>query len=185
MNGGAQPLRQLLDERDIRTVLALYCRGVDRMDLDIVRQCYHHDATDHHGTFHGGLEEFLPWLNRVLGRYTSTWHVLGQSLMEFHPAHPDVARVETYGFAVHRTDGGGAKLNLVVGFRYLDRFERRDSSTWRIAERVGTTEWVQEIPREQQWPISESMISGSRDGTDVVQSDWSSDPWPWPPRTRE
>lgn len=173
----ASELRRLLDERAIRDVLAGYCRGIDRMDADLVRSCYHPDATDHHGSFAGDVDEFMIWVWRVLGRYDATTHLLGQILVEQQPEDADVARVETYGVATHRTAGGDQKLNLTVGFRFIDRFERRSVDgrvpQWRIAARFATTEWVQAIPAEQWWPIPPTMATGARDGTDPVQEPWS------------
>ncbi|MEI6002085.1 hypothetical protein H3V53_34635 [Paraburkholderia bengalensis] len=31
-----------------------YCRGIDRIDWDLVRTCYHPDAFDEHGSSGGG-----------------------------------------------------------------------------------------------------------------------------------
>ncbi|MCW2526204.1 MAG: hypothetical protein JWM76_1064, partial [Pseudonocardiales bacterium] len=33
-------IQNLLDERDIRRVIYDYARGIDRMDLELVRGCY-------------------------------------------------------------------------------------------------------------------------------------------------
>ncbi len=165
----APELRRLLDEREIRDVLARYCRGVDRMDAGLVRSCYHDAAVDHHGSFHGNIDEYMRWLWRVLSRYTSTMHFLGNILVEFAPARADLARAETYGIAFHRTDGGPLAGNLIVGFRFIDRFERRPGS-WRIAHRVATTEWA--YTPDRHWPIPPDMLRGSRDRTDPVYADW-------------
>src|SRR5438309_5367068 len=112
----------LLAERDIRNVVLRYCRGVDRMDRDLVRSCYHADATDSHGGFEGGAEEFVEWVWRVLGRYDMTMHFVGNILVEVDDTQADRATCESYGIAFHRTDNGGAAGNLTTGFRYVDRF---------------------------------------------------------------
>ena len=83
-------------EEDVRQVLDRYCRGVDRIDLDIVRGYYHPDATDDHGAFKGGVEPFLEWIGRLLPRYGVTTHSLTNILVEHHPTRDDVVRVETY-----------------------------------------------------------------------------------------
>ena len=83
-------VRELLDERAIRAVVLRYCRGVDRMDRELVRSCYHDDATDSHGSFVGTVDEFLDWAWRLLGRYTTTMHFVGNLLVELHPTDPDV-----------------------------------------------------------------------------------------------
>ena len=95
-------VQRLLDERAIREVLLRYCRGVDRLELDLVRECYHSDAIDDHGSFRGGVDAYLAWIGRLLPRYEVTMHLLGNVLVEFSADRPEVARVETYGVAIHQ-----------------------------------------------------------------------------------
>jgi hypothetical protein len=38
----------LAAEREIRAALARYCRGIDRMEAELVRSVYHPDAHDDH-----------------------------------------------------------------------------------------------------------------------------------------
>jgi hypothetical protein len=164
-------LQRLLDDRAIRDVLLRYCRGIDRIDLGLVRDCYHADALDDHGAFQGGVEEFVTWIGRLLPRYGVTMHQLMNTLVEFHPTDPDVARVETYGVAEHQTPGGPPELNLTIAFRYLDRFERRDRD-WRVADRYCTTEWVRVNDPALAYPVDERYPHGKRDGTDRVFDAW-------------
>lgn len=166
------PVQRLLDDRAIRDVLLRYCRGVDRIDMDLVRACYHPDAIDDHGAFRGGVEEFVAWISRLLPRYGVTSHLLHNSLVEFHPDRPGVARVETYGVAEHQTPGGPPELNLTIAFRYLDRFEDRGEG-WRIADRLCTTEWVRANDPASAFPVDERFPRGSRgDGQDPVYRPW-------------
>jgi len=163
----------LLAERDIRAVVLRYCRGVDRMDRDLVQSCYHADATDSHGSFEGGVDAFVEWLWRVLGRYSMTMHFVGNVLAEVDDSG-DTATCESYGIAFHRTHNGGAAGNLTTGFRYIDRFARRPIGSraepeWRIARRVAVTEWVRADRVEDHWPIPPGLLTGRRDGTDAVQ----------------
>ena len=153
------------DDLAIRRVVLRYCRGIDRMDRDLVRDCYHPDASDSHGSFSGGVEEFLTWVWRVLGRYTMTMHYIANQLIE--PLGPDRARCESYGMAVHRTEGGEPRGNLTTGFRYVDDFERR-AGEWRIARRVATTEWVRAVAEDEWWPVPPGMLTGRRDRGDAV-----------------
>lgn len=165
-------LRRLLDEREIRDVLMRYCRGIDRMDVELVRSCYHDDATDSHGSFRGTVDEFVTWVWRVLERYTSTMHLLGNVLVEH--VNDDVAHVESYGIAFHHTEGGEERGNLVTGFRYVDDFERREvdgTPSWRIARRTAVTEWVRVARADDAWPIPAGMITGRRDRGDPVYRD--------------
>ncbi len=114
---------RLWAEAEIRRVLLRYARGVDRLDLDLVRSCYHPDATDSHGSFDGTVDEFVTWVERVLRRYDATMHFLGNPLIEL--TDDRTAAVETYGMAFHRAAGGPPERNLVTGFRFVDRFECR------------------------------------------------------------
>jgi hypothetical protein len=66
-------------------------------------------------------------------------HLVGNQLVELAG---DVARSETYGVAYHHGDPpDDHRRNFTTGFRYVDRFERRDAS-WRIADRTTAIEWV-------------------------------------------
>ena len=163
-------LAALLAEREVRGVVLRYCRGVDRLDRELVRSCYHPDATDEHGSFSGEVEQFLEWVFRLLGRYETTMHFVGNLLVELSSDDPDVARCETYGIAFHRSSGEDPRGNLMTGFRYVDRFERR-AGEWRIARRIAVTEWSRIDDREHWWPIPDGMRTGHRDPTDPVY-DW-------------
>lgn len=161
---GDQALARLTAIEEIRQVVLRYCRGIDRLDLDLVRSCYHPDATDEHGTFRGSVDEYLAWVERLLVRYDATFHLVGNHLVE---VDGDVARSEAYGVAHHRSEDPDPRRNLTVGFRFLDRFERRDG-TWRIARRVATTEWVTAVPPELRWPLPAGGAEGRRGPEDPL-----------------
>lgn len=122
------------DEHEIRNVLYRYCRGVDRRDFDMVRACYHADATDDHGNFVGNVDEFIAFITKGLQRYEQTMHVISNVLIE---TDGDIARSEAYVLAFHRVPASTTKpaRDYTVGLRYVDRFERRDGR-WAIADRV-------------------------------------------------
>ncbi len=160
-----EALAELLDKQAIHEVVLRYCRGVDRLDEALVRSCFHPDATDTHGSFHGTLEEFLTWAFRLLERYDATMHVVANHLCTLDG---DVAVTETYGVAHHRSADPDPRRNLTVGFRFLDRFERRGSGGWRIARRVATTEWVTAPGDGSRWPVPSDSAVGRRDGHDPL-----------------
>ena len=127
-------LRYLLDQAEIRDLHLRYCRGVDRMDWELVRSCYHPDATDDHGAYAGGVDGFLEWVAPALARYESTTHFTGNQLIE---VNGDRAWAEHYARIYHRrpsADGRPAE-DLIVNVRYVDHLDRRDG-VWRIASRV-------------------------------------------------
>ena len=73
---------ELLDQQAIRDVLIRYTRGIDRMDPDLVRSCYHPDAHDDHGAFRGGTEGFVAWFQEALSFFERTMHFVGNQLVE-------------------------------------------------------------------------------------------------------
>ncbi len=146
----------------IRDVLALYCRGIDRRDRQLIAACFHPEATDDHGTGARPIPEFIEWCFDLLEGYDSTFHFLGQSTFEF--TADDRARVETYGVASHRTAGGPDHRNLVTGFRYLDTFTA-DGHGWRIATRVAVTDWSR-LDREADWWSIPTDMSTGKPGPD-------------------
>lgn len=150
--------------REIEDVLLRYCRGIDRLDLALVRDCYWPDATDSHGGFHGTRDEFVAWVEKLLARFASTMHFVGNALVEIEG---EAAVAETYAIAFHRGPEATPSLNLIVGVRYVDRFERRGDA-WRIAKRVCVTEWSRVDDAAGRFPIAPGHVTGKRDRGDVL-----------------
>jgi hypothetical protein len=127
-------LQHLVDEAAIKRVHIRYCRAVDRMDWDLLRSCYHPGAVDDHGSFRGGVEEFIGWLAGQLPHLVSTMHFTGNQLVEIDG---DRAWMESYTRAYHRipATAGAPAADLVLNVRYVDRLEKRDGE-WRIVDRV-------------------------------------------------
>lgn len=166
-------LQRVADDLYIRNLLARYCRGIDRLDRDLVRSCYHDDATDRHGTFEGSVDEFLDWSFKLLGRFSRTMHFLGTTLVEFPEDAPDLAVAESYGIAIHQSDGGRQKDNWSSGFRYVDRLERRMSDSgklgdWKIAKRIVAVEWSRTDPMDLQLQIPPEVTRGIRSQDDPI-----------------
>lgn len=126
------------DEAEIRAVLGRYARGVDRLDMELVRSCYFADAAEDRGRYVGGVDGFIEWLRGMLVAFESTWHQQAAPLIELEG---DVAWVETYCMALHRLapDEHGQRRARLIPSRYCDRFERREGR-WLIARRVAVYE---------------------------------------------
>lgn len=159
-------IARLIDRQEIKDVVYRYCRGIDRRDLGLVRSCYHPDATDHHGSFRGGVDAYLEWVDGLLARYSQTMHFVGNILIDWGEQE-EVAAVESYGVALHRSPEDKAHLNLATGFRYIDQVERREND-WKIASRVAVSEWSIQIPRDAWWTIPDSLPKGQRDASDAL-----------------
>jgi ketosteroid isomerase-like protein len=158
-----EPLQRLLDEAAIKAVHIRYCRGIDRMDWELVRSCYHPDAIDDHGDYVGGIDGFIDYCKAGAPTFTSTSHFTGNQLVE---VDGDVAFAEHYARAIHRMPAGpeAPERELVAHCRYVDRFERRDGE-WRIAHRVIVvdSERVDEVG--ERW-VNPVLLRGRRDRHD-------------------
>jgi len=161
----ATKIAALIARQEIADVIYRYARGIDRLDFDLVRSCYHPDAYDDHGSFSGTVEEFITAAKEFLARWTATQHFMGNMLIEIDG---DRARAETYAVAYHRrenTDGDGK--DDVMGIRYVDRFEKRDAD-WLIAHRVVATEWRRVDPVVGARGRNKIGVWGRRDDDDVL-----------------
>lgn len=163
----ALTIDDLLARQEIADVILRYARGIDRLDFDLVRSCYHPDAYDDHGSFQGDVDGFVSMCEKFLPRWTATQHFMGNMLIE---VAGDMARAETYAVAYHRRENSdGTGKDDVFGIRYVDRFEQRDSG-WKIAHRVVATEWRRVDPVTNAKGRGQVGVWGRRDGNDVV--DW-------------
>jgi hypothetical protein len=162
----------LLAERDIKNVVFRYCRGIDRMDLALVRSCYHDDAQEHHGEFAGGIDEALKWVWDVLETYESTLHVTANMMVEFREPTNSSARCETYGEALHFARSEGGRPGVAIGFRFIDDFELRapvgERPEWRFSHRVATTEWIRKFSDGEYSTIPDRLVRGRRDHSDPL-----------------
>jgi 3-phenylpropionate/cinnamic acid dioxygenase small subunit len=160
---------RMLDEHAIAKVVYRYCRGIDRRDFDAVRDCYHSDATDDHGPFDGGVEEFVEWCKGVLADFTGTMHFIGNVLVDIDEDDPDVARSEAYAVTYHRIAARGDRpeRDYVVAVRYVDRFERRNGR-WAIAVRRCSLDWCRMDPVGYCPPFGPGSTLGVAGRDDVV-----------------
>ncbi|WP_029136425.1 nuclear transport factor 2 family protein [Nakamurella lactea] len=127
------------DRFDIGQAVLRYCRGVDRLDFDLVRSAYHPDGIDHHTGFDGSIDEYIQWVSGALQRLSGTMHIVANQLIELSG---DAAVSETYGQAVHWGEPvDNPRRNFTSGFRYVDHFTLVDGR-WAIAERWAVREWT-------------------------------------------
>ncbi len=158
-----EALQRLLDETAVKDLQLRYCRGIDRCDWDLIRDCYHPDATDDHGEFEGGVDGFIEYARAGLAEFLTTTHMIGNQLVE---VKGDVAWAEAYVLAVHRIPAGedGVEKDWICNSRYVDRIERRDGE-WRIARRVAVIDCDRVEPVRESWADRIDLF-GKRDRTD-------------------
>jgi ketosteroid isomerase-like protein len=156
-------LTAIEDREQIRTLLYRYARGVDRAEVARTHDLYWEDGILAFGpqpiVAHENMEAMTrEHAARVLD---ATHHMFGNILIDLRGDH---AFVESYCVAHHRTfpdresneraigeewtdaqDSPDGVNELVIGFRYLDRFEKRGGE-WRVAHRRFVFDWSRAAP---------------------------------------
>jgi hypothetical protein len=156
-------MQHLLDEAAIKKLHIRYCRGIDRMDWDLVRSCYHPDAIDDHGDYVGGIDGFIEYCKAGTPNFESTTHFTGNQLVE---VDGDTAWAEHHAIAYHRVAAKSdepAKDLITVG-RYVDQLERRHGER-RLTSRVVIVDLDRVDPVTGSW-VNPDLFRGRRDKTD-------------------
>jgi len=166
----------LLAREEITDVVKALARGTDRLDRDLMASCYHPDGTDDHNVFRGTGTEFAHWVVDTLPHFQSTMHFIGPPRIR---NEGETAQVDTYCVAHHvsKPDDAGQQTDMVLGLRYVDRFERRSegrNGTWRIAARVCAFDWsyTVEFDPARGFGFEAGWTLGARDRTDITYSDF-------------
>ena len=154
-------LDEVIARDAIRQAALRYCRGIDRLDLELVKSAYWPDATDDHGTFRGRGWDFADYaVGRLREAFGATMHTVFNHTIEFEPAGT-TALGEIYNVSYH-LQRDPPVLYTWWG-RYLDRYERRGDE-WRILARLVVHEWTIASPATDHMPIaSERFLQGSFD----------------------
>jgi SnoaL-like protein len=156
----------MLDEHALHKLVHAYCRAVDRGDIAALRELYHHDAVDAHGAFStGSVERFFeqlvasrPYLRAMAHNITTVnFAIDGNS-----------AEGEVYNIAVHTLAAKGRDVDLIIGGRYLDKYEKR-GNVWKLLERTIVTDWARvsdPSSMDMSHPITADTLKGALDETD-------------------
>jgi hypothetical protein len=155
-------LAEVVAREEIRDVVKRLARGTDRLDAELMASCYHPDGYDDHNAFRGSGTEFAAWVCEVLPTFEATHHFIADPEIRLDA---DVAQVNTYCIAHHLRK----ESDMVLGLRYVDRFERRDGH-WLIAKRVCAFDWSYVVPFDpkQSFPWGADFTVGHRDRTDIT-----------------
>jgi len=159
-------LQEMLDEHALRKLAHAYCRAVDRGDMAALRELYHPDAVDAHGGFStGAVEGFFeqlvasrPYIRAMQHHITTANFVI----------EGNTAEGEVYSLAVHTFAGRSRDTDLVIGGRYLDKYEKRDG-TWKLLERTIVTDWARVSDpslMDLSHPVVKDSLKGALDQTD-------------------
>jgi hypothetical protein len=159
-------LQDMLDEHALRKLVHAYCRAVDRGDIPALRQLYHPDAVDAHGAFStGAVEGFFeqlvasrPYLRAMAHNITTVNFAIEGT----------AAEGEIYNIAVHTLAGKSRDIDLIIGGRYLDKYEKRNG-VWKLLERTIVTDWARVTDpssMDLSHPITADSLKGTLDEND-------------------
>ena len=160
-------IEKLSAKLEIAEVLFTYCRGVDRLDEELVRGIYHEDAYDDHGYWKGAGWDFAPFVvKRLRDDNIGTTHSITNVLIALDG---DLATCESQVVVTLRRRGEGPFLVDIMGARYVDRFSKR-AGLWKIDERTVVLDWH----KVETWgggappiPLDEFSV-GRRDRSDPI-----------------
>jgi len=166
-------LQEMLDEFALRKVVHTYCRAVDRGDFATLRSLYHHDAVDAHGEIStGSVAEFLKTLEASRPHVRSMQHNV--TTVNF-VIDGDRAEGEIYTIATHTFGAGDHDVDVIIGGRYLDKYEKRDG-IWKIIERTIVTDWAHvndPSTVDLSHPITRGTLKGSLGADDPAHQFFS------------
>ena len=162
----------LLAREEITDVIKRLARATDRMDTEVIAACYHPDSFDDHCWFRGTGTEFAAWVGTTMTRWNATMHFIGSP--HFRAMDGDVAQVDTYCIAHHIARSGkqAPMKDMVLGLRYVDRFERR-AGVWLIAKRVCVFDFSYTVPFDpaRSFQYEPEAVFGARDRTDLTYTE--------------
>ena len=153
-------LARLVDRQQIYDCLMRYVRGVDRVDLGLIRSAFWEDAIITQGPVRGSADDFIAsWQPAQAGRESSFHNVSNLSVeLDGNSAH-----CEAY-LQVTIKQKASDSIEMVGG-RYIDHFEKRGSE-WRIKTRLMVIDWQGMMDASQMAARQATRHRGSRDRND-------------------
>lgn len=147
MSSGNDTLATLIAKEQIRELVLLYSRGVDRKDPALLRTLYTEDATDtHDDTFDGSAEDYVRFLESAFPYMRYSGHHVCNHLIS---VDGDEGEGEVYAIAYHLIpDGQGGWIEDFMCVRYIDRYRKESDGRWRFAQRVVTYDLRSQRPAQ-------------------------------------
>ncbi len=160
-------VQQLRAQEEIRNRLHSYTRALDRLDRPLLEQQFWPDARVDYGAFYNGsVAGFVNAAMRFQYAMHGTQHLLDGITVKLSGSAADV---ESYIHATHLLMDGSELVQLSVGARYLDRFERRNL-TWRLSFRTEIMDSGRWIRIPERWRgLARELPRGLRGRTDLAQ----------------
>ena len=152
-NDELRAVRESLDKQAIYENAVKYCRGSDRLDLDLLKDAYWEDGTDDHGAFVGNSHDFCDFALENKGIFKSVSHHMSNIQIELLG---DQAKVESYFIAAQVIPGEDPDSDndqfWLLGGRYKDLYEKR-GGIWKILHRACLWDWNQHQENQSAWDM--------------------------------
>ena len=153
-------LEALLDKQAIYELIYAYCNAADRHDNEKMRSLYHEDAIDEHGDFYTGpAMGFVDELPNIQIPMLGLHHNVTTINLKLDG---DYAEGEVYLIAFHKIDTDDGPVDLLIGGRYFDKYEKREGA-WKFAHRAIVADWAN-FHNPSISTLDESILHGARIG---------------------
>ena len=149
-------MRELLAKQACSELSAVYSRGLDRLDGDLLASVFFEDAWCEYGFYNGPPGPFIEFALTALGEHAANQHMLGQILIE---VEGDEAFGEVYFNAYHKLPVEDGFQDMVIAGRYIDRYECREG-VWKMAYRSERNDWSTTAPSSDSY--FEQALDGLR-----------------------
>jgi ketosteroid isomerase-like protein len=159
-------LLALTAKDEIRDLVYSYCQAVDRHDFDKLATLYHEGAVDEHGfNATGSAAEFFAKLPTLVAHAAVQQHNVTNITIRVDGSY---AEGECYFIAYHLWEDPDGHSEVLLGGRYLDKYERRDG-VWKIRQRRVVGDWLRTnhgADNELDHPKAAGMYRGRKDAKD-------------------
>jgi hypothetical protein len=146
-----------------------YMRGLDRLDLELLKSVFHEGAWCDYGFTKSDAPTFATFCMDALKDHVANHHMIGNSLIEFDDDE-NTAYGEIYFNAYHKTIENGVNTDVIIAGRYLDRYERRDG-VWKIVYRSEVNDWSRTEPTNDSYFDDSDCHRGGRQDDRVYSRD--------------
>ena len=155
----------MLAVHEIRDAVLRASRGLDRLDVDLMRSAFLPGATDDHGSVVGDAAAFCVRAVASHQRYTATLHCLSNHLVEVDDEQTARGEVYVRAHLLRPVHGGPPRHDQWFG-RYADSYARRDGR-WGISHRVCVHEWTSSEEIAEAMPVAAHLFFSGRDDRGV------------------
>lgn len=155
-----EQLQELLDKQAIYELLNAYFNAADRHDHEKMRQLYHQDAWDDHGAFFKGLAmEFVDKLPDIQAPMEILHHNMTTVNIKLEGNY---AEGEVYVLAFHQINTDDGPIDLLIGGRYFDKYEKRDG-VWKFSHKAVLVDWAN-VHQPSMVNLDHPVLKGSHVG---------------------